>query len=258
MMVAAATDTGRCRDRNEDAVAGASWPGDRGSVLMLAVADGMGGTAGGEVASTVALGTAERILRERYGAGTLATPYDWFEAITGAFAEAVSAMRAHTQHAPHLRQMGTTLTCVTIDRGRIIFGHVGDSRAYLFRGHELRRLTADHNAAAELVSDGRLTPAEAQSHRSRFILTRWLAPDQDMPEIPELGTVAVEPGDVVLVCTDGLHGMVPDEEIAAVLDEASLANQAGVTAAASALVALANERGGRDNISVVLGAWPRS
>jgi PPM family protein phosphatase len=258
LMVASATDKGLRRSRNEDAVVGVSWPGDHGEALMLAVADGMGGTAGGEVASALAIGAAERILRAGYSSGRISGQDAWLDALTSAFAGAVSALREQSEQAPDLMQMGTTLTCLVVDGGRIIAAHVGDSRAYLFRAHELRQLTTDHNAAAELVSDGRLTSSEALSHKSRSILTRWLAPDCEVPEVPELGALAAEPGDVVLVCSDGLHGMVPDEEIAALLDEALLANQAGLTAAASALVVRANERGGRDNISVVLGAWPRS
>jgi protein phosphatase len=257
-MVACATDTGRSRNRNEDAVLGVSWAEPEGTeVLVLAVADGMGGAAGGEVASAAAIRATERILRERYESGGLDGGDGWFDALTGAFAGAVGALREQTMRAPDLTQMGTTLTCVALDHGRISFGHVGDSRAYLFRAHELRRLTTDHNAAAELVSEGRLTASEAQSHKSRFILTRWLAPDTASDDHPELGTLAAEPGDVLLVCSDGLHGIVPDEEIAAVLDRTPLASD-DLSAAASTLVALANERGGRDNISVVLGAWPRS
>jgi protein phosphatase len=218
----------------------------------------MGGAAGGEVASTVAIGAAERILRERRAAGTVALQDGWLDALIAAFSAAVGALKVHSKRDPDLAQMGTTLTCVAVDRGVVVFGHVGDSRAYLLRGGALRQLTTDHNAAAELVSDGRLTPLEAHAHKSRFVLTRWLAPDQEIAEPPELGTLAAEPGDVVLVCSDGLHGMVPDLDIAAVLDRASLIDEAGMATAASALVARANERGGRDNISVALGAWTRT
>jgi protein phosphatase len=170
----------------------------------------------------------------------------------------VSALRERAGDDPELSQMGTTLTCVVLQRGRITFAHMGDSRAYLYRSGALRQLTTDHNAAAELVSEGRLTPQEAGTHKSRFVLTRWLAPDTAAPVEPECGALAAQPGDVLLVCSDGLHGMVSDDEIAAALGHQSGANEADLRRVATSLVAQANERGGRDNISVAIGAWTAS
>ena len=259
MAVGSATDSGRVRDRNEDAVLSVTWarPGDADEAMVLAVADGMGGMAGGEIASSAAIRTLEQSLRERHAAKTLTGEDEWLDALKAAFAAAVAALRARSEQTTDLTHMGTTLTCLIIHRGRIMFGHVGDSRAYLFRSRALRRLTTDHNAAAELVSEGRLSPSEAGSHKSRNILTRWLAPDTAPFEDPELGSLGVEAGDVLLVCSDGLHGMVGDEKIAAILDRAPLTAGADLEKAAVVLVAEANACGGRDNISVSLGACVR-
>jgi protein phosphatase len=259
--LASASDTGLTRQRNEDAVLAVTWQGRDAApdaVGFLAVADGMGGTTGGQIASSIAIATAERILRERFESNGITEPADWFTGLDEAFATAAVQLQERAAQAPELRQMGTTLTCMVIHGGRIIVGHVGDSRAYLFRAHLLRRLTTDHNAAAELVSEGRLTPSEAGTHKSRFVLTRWLAADASSPADPECGALAVEHGDVLLVCSDGLYSMLSDDEIAATLNRLPLAVDADLAAAAALLVARANEQGGRDNISVALGAWSRS
>jgi PPM family protein phosphatase len=258
MAVGTATDSGRARNRNEDTVLAATWagPGDADNVLVLAVADGMGGAEGGEIASSAVIQTLEQTLRQRHTAITLTGEEQWFDVLKAAFAAAVYALQTRSEQATDLMHMGTTLTCLVIHRGRIMFGHVGDSRAYLFRSRGLRRLTTDHNAAAELVSEGRLTPSEAGSHKSRNILTRWLAPDTPY-EDPEIGSLTLEAGDLLLVCSDGLYGMVPDEEIAAILDGAPLSVDIDLEKTAAALVARANAGGGRDNISVALATCLR-
>jgi serine/threonine protein phosphatase PrpC len=259
--VAFATDRGLIRDRNEDRVLGVTWhePDDAAEdIIFLAVADGMGGMAGGDVASSIAIEAAGETMRERLESHALTGQTEWFAAFADTFANAVTRLQQRVVQAPDLVRMGTTLTCVAVHRGRIILAHVGDSRAYLFRSHVLRRLTTDHNAAAELVSEGRLTPSEADTHRSRYVLTRWLGADASALAEPEFGALAAEPGDLLLVCSDGLHGMLSDDQITAMLESASLSVDGDLTAAASTLIADANEHGGRDNISVALGVWGRS
>jgi protein phosphatase len=259
LVAASASDIGRTRQTNEDAVVGVTLSDGAGAgrdVLLLAIADGMGGMAAGEVASSVALASAERTVREHASAST--GQDEWVAAFGEAFARAVAALRERAGEDEELGQMGTTLTCVVLERGRITFAHMGDSRAYLYRDGTLRQLTTDHNAAAELVSEGRLTAEQAGTHKSRFVLTRWLAPDTPSWAEPECGALTAQPGDVILVCSDGLHGMVPEAEIAAAFGDHPGRNQAQLQQLASALVAQANEHGGKDNISVALGAWTAS
>lgn len=144
--------------------------------------------------------------------------------------------------------MGTTMTAALVDaaRGEVAIGHVGDSRAYLLRGGVLKQLTTDHSLVAELVQSGVLTPEEAESHPQRSAITRALGTEPTV-EV-EVLTIAPEPGDLFLLCSDGLQTMVSDDEIIAALEAAERAPAPG----AEALVAAANARGGEDNVTVVL------
>jgi PPM family protein phosphatase len=266
--VAAMSDRGQRRARNEDAVLGQVWtvPGHDEPIVVLAVADGMGGSHGGEIASAVALSTAQRELRTQVETGRIEAghrdaglgPDDaaWLGALRAAFTAVTAALRARAIAEPELIRMGTTLTCLILDRGRIVFGHVGDSRALLFRDGVLRQLTRDHNAAADLVASGRLHPDEAATHRSRFVLTRWLPPVDPDPEPPEVGSLAAVAGDVLMVCSDGLHALVRSDDLAAVLSTASGVDEP-LDATAARLVTAANGNGGTDNISVALAAIDR-
>jgi protein phosphatase len=249
------SDVGLRRRRNEDAVLGVTWdaPGDGTSTaLVLAVADGMGGVAGGDVASRTVMEVLEETLAGRWADRRLSSEADWLDACRAVFEQAPHRLQQRAGHHDDLRRMGTTLTCLAAQAGRAVFGHVGDSRAYLFRDGQLRPLTTDHNAASELASEGHISPAEVATHRGRNVLTRWLGTDSLVAE-PELGVLPSQPGDVYLVCSDGLHTMVADDEIAGLLGRASPATQAEVDAWAAALIERANAAGGRDNVSVALG-----
>jgi PPM family protein phosphatase len=252
--VAAASDRGRSRSRNEDAILAVAWRSAGASVptLVLAVADGIGGSAGGDVASREAIAVVQRFLQPRVEAGGLVEREAWLDALRGAFDDAAGALRRMAADDPALARMGTTLTCAVIDRGRVLFGHIGDSRALLFRDGALRQLTTDHNAAADLVAEGRLAADDAGSHRSRFILTRWLPAPAGELDPPEIGELALAPGDLVMVCSDGLHALVPEAEIRAVLGATVPDEPGALDAAVASLVRLANERGGTDNISIAL------
>jgi len=224
---ASKTDTGRQRNANEDSYF-AREP-------VFAVADGMGGAQAGEVASRIAAGAFESgIDPEEAGEGRLA------EIVREANKEIHDLAQRDSSRAG----MGTTLTAALVQGNEVSFAHVGDSRAYVFRAGDMRRLTKDHSLVEELRSQGRLTDAEAEEHPQRSIITRALGPE---PKVNvDTMTYTGKPGDVFLLCSDGLTTMVSDEEIAEILTDAK-----SLRAAVSRLVDAANRNGGRDNITAV-------
>jgi protein phosphatase len=222
------TDTGRQRRENEDS-AFARAP-------VFVVADGMGGAQAGEVASKIAIEAFES------GLGDSGTPE---ERLAGRVRAANREIYDRSRSEHGREGMGTTLTAAYLDDGSVAIAHVGDSRAYLFRDGELTRLTQDHSLVDELVRRGKLTEEQAAEHPQRSIITRALGPEPTV-EV-DTWTYPVRPGDVLLLCSDGLTSMVPDERIAEVLGSAESLDQAG-----NRLIHVANEAGGRDNITVVL------
>jgi protein phosphatase len=222
---AAATDIGQVREGNEDAY------------LLLdplfAVADGMGGHRGGEVASSLALETVRGLFEE--GEGSLTEQVE----------RANRAVFERSQTDRAVAGMGTTLTAALVQGDRARLAHVGDSRAYLLRDGELHLLTEDHTLVHRMVQEGEITPDEAETHPHRSILTRALGVD-DALDVDE-GMVALRGGDRLLLCTDGLTAMVRDGEIRAILAETPDAREA-----ADRLVRAANDAGGIDNITVVI------
>jgi protein phosphatase len=228
---ASSTDVGRLRDHNEDAV----HPAGRGTAengFVAAVADGMGGHVAGEVASSLALEAAieasgDPVARVRAG--------NW--AVMG---------RIHDE--PELSGMGTTLTLGVFGAdGDLAIGHVGDSRAYLLREGGLRQLTRDHSLVAELVESGRLDPADAADHPFRSVITRALGLERDVDV--DVVEERLDPGDRVLLCSDGLTSMIDDEAVGRILMEAT-----DLESAVATLVEAANAAGGNDNITVVVVA----
>ncbi|MGH3443542.1 MAG: Stp1/IreP family PP2C-type Ser/Thr phosphatase [Nitriliruptorales bacterium] len=230
--VAAVTDQGRVRKRNEDALYG----GD----AVFAVADGMGGHLAGDVASATALLPVEA-LDGRVFPDAARTR----EALLDAILAANSAVASKAAAQPDLHGMGTTLTAIILEGRRLHVGHVGDSRAYLVRDGALTQLTRDHTLVAQLVEEGQLTSEQAAYHPQRSIITRAIGVDPEL-HVDTL-TIDLLDGDQVLLCSDGLTGPVSDEEILDVLTRAADADDA-----ANKLVATANARGGPDNITVVL------
>jgi protein phosphatase len=222
--VGSASDIGQVREGNED------------SFLVLAplyvVADGMGGHRGGEVASSLALQTLQRLSEAREG--TLAEQV----------IEANRAVFERSQEDRSVAGMGTTLTAALVDGDRVHLAHVGDSRAYLFRGGELSMLTEDHTLVHRMVVDGEITEAEAETHPHRSILTRALGVDASV-QVDE-GDVRSIAGDRILLCSDGLTAMVPDGQIREILSTTADPQEAVDT-----LVRVANRAGGIDNITAV-------
>jgi PPM family protein phosphatase len=223
------TDAGRKRRRNEDAF-----------VLeppLFAVADGMGGAQAGEVASRLAAAA----FREFHQADELEPE----ERVRAIIQEANRRIYDRAHRDAQASGMGTTITAALVESGLVSLGHVGDSRAYRVHEGRLEQLTEDHSLVADLMRSGRLTAEEAEAHPQRSVITRALGTD---PEVDvDTFTVEAGPGDVFLLCSDGLTSMVTDEEI---LDLIARSNS--LEDAAKALVKAANRGGGEDNITVVL------
>jgi protein phosphatase len=229
----AGTDVGRTRSGNED-----SYFCGR---TVFAVADGLGGHQGGEVASAAAVEPLTALDGRDF-----ATPAEAAEALAGAIAEANSAILERAAADPSLWGMGTTVTAAAAVGDLLQLAHVGDSRAYLLRDGTLDQRTTDHTVVGELVRRGRLTPAQAAIHPERSILTRAVGLDPRIPvDTPE--PIDLHPGDQILLCSDGLTETVRDPQIAEILSTHPDGN-----AACTALIDAANDAGGPDNITVVL------
>ena len=230
---AAATDVGRVRENNEDAYA----VGDR----FWVVADGLGGHVGGEVASRLAVDAARGYLEGLRPEQPPGGPQ-----VLAAVQVAHSAIGAWARDEPQLEGMGTTLVvAVATANGILIVGNIGDSRAYLLVDGVLQQITTDDNLAQELVATGKLTAQEARTHLGQFVLTKALGLGQQTPPKATIRTVEHAQGRLLL-CTDGLSGELEDSRIAALLA------QGAPEAAAGAMVAAALERGGRDNVTVIV------
>jgi PPM family protein phosphatase len=224
---AARTDAGRQRHANEDSY--------YARAPVYAVADGMGGAQAGEVASRIAADAFD----DRTDDGT---PEQQLARVA---TEANRRIFELAQEDSSRSGMGTTLTGLLVDGDEVAVVHVGDSRAYVFRDGELRQLTRDHSLVEELRRQGRLTPEEAEEHPQRSIITRALGPERDV-EL-DVHTHRARSGDVYLVCSDGLTSMVREDRVREILGSSN-----SLQTAVDALVAEANEMGGRDNITVVL------
>jgi protein phosphatase len=221
------TDVGRQREANEDNLVLAP--------PVFAVADGMGGARAGEVASRMAADA----FGERRADGT---PEQQLAAVAKRANRAIFDL---AQRDNAHRGMGTTLTAAMLAEGAVSVGHVGDSRAYRLRDGRLEQLTHDHSLVAELERSGQLTPEAAENHPQRSIITRALGPE---PEVEvDTHTHPACAGDIYLLCSDGLTGMISDDEVAQLLTGAETLDEA-----AESLVRAANQRGGKDNITVVL------
>jgi serine/threonine protein phosphatase PrpC len=221
------TDTGRQRRENEDS-AYARAP-------LFVVADGMGGAQAGEVASRIAVEVFEQGLPAE---GSVE------DRLVRRVREANTKIHERSLAEQGREGMGTTITAVYLAEDSVSIAHVGDSRAYLFRDGQLRRLTQDHTLVDELVRRGKLTEEQAAEHPQRSIITRALGPEADVDV--DTFTYALQGGDVLLLCSDGLTAMVSEPRVAQILGASSALEEAG-----NRLIDEANAAGGRDNITVV-------
>jgi protein phosphatase len=270
LSVAGLTDIGRQRDMNEDRfhyrVVQAS---DEDSLGLFVVADGMGGHLAGEVASHWAVETLKRELSplfrppdpavtRRLDAEALAAvgtgvtvrldETDLARLLQHAMERANQVLLGYARRRPEQAgDMGSTLTLVVAEGERVTVAHVGDSRAYLWRGGQMRQLTEDHSVPGALLKQGRITPEEAHDHPHRHVLYRCLGlkPKVEVDIYPSL---VLQPGDTLLLCSDGLWDMLyPAERLAAFLS-----SEAGPLSICRRLVDAANDAGGEDNITAVL------
>jgi serine/threonine protein phosphatase PrpC len=249
LTVTGLSDIGRVRNRNEDSL---SLVPELGIAVL---ADGMGGHPGGDVASRIAAETTVSSLRHLLPPDGFPDPESAAEQLGRAMAESVlwahRAVRAEGAREPALEGMGTTLTALVADAatGAYAIGHVGDSRAYRLRGGELVQLTRDDTWVQQRVEEARLTPEQARDHPFGHMLTQCVG----LPEQPDphLLTGGVEAGDVYLLCTDGLTGMLRDSEVEACLS-VSPGDEPGGRTWLRRLVDQANSKGGHDNITAAL------
>src|SRR3954447_20338861 len=235
------TDAGRKRTVNEDNL-GLLVPPDtqvrRQVGSLFVVADGMGGHAKGEVASALAVATVTRAYVDA-DAPTLE------ERLAAALRSANRVIWDEASRQLEAAGMGTTVVCGVVVGEELLVNNAGDSRAYLVRDRQARQLTRDHSWVGDMVALGRITTADARRHKMRNVITRCLGGRADL-EISTYPRERLLPGDALVLCTDGLWGTTADHEIAMLVSEFS------PQVAADRLIALANERGGPDNITVIV------
>ncbi len=243
----ARSDVGRKRKGNEDAL---SLNREQG---LYVVADGMGGHAAGEVASRIEVDAIEEFVAATGGNDEITWPYGLDDAISydgnrlktairHANRRVIEAMRESSEY----EGMATTVAAVLVDGDMAHLAHVGDSRIYLWSQAELRQLTVDHSWVNEQIQNGIISPEQARSHPLRNVVTRALGGRSEL--VVDVQSRRVKAGDLLLLCSDGLTTMVPDVDIARILASAD----GEVARAAQSLVDEANERGGEDNITVLL------
>jgi len=240
--IASATHTGMVRSHNEDTIAADAEIG------LAVLADGMGGYNAGEIASGIAvtLITAEmkKVLAQRPAADLSDAEAQLLIGEYAAKANAAIFQAAQTQ--PQYSGMGTTLVMALWYDNRMGVGHIGDSRLYRLRGETLEQVTRDHSLLQEQIDSGMISKADARFSQNKNLVTRAVGIDPDVET--EINSYAVQPGDIYLLCSDGLSDMVADEDIELTLSSL----KANLALAAEQLVQQANDNGGRDNVSVVL------
>lgn len=236
-MIYASKSIAGLRSNNEDSVAVISYDGGR--ILFAAVADGMGGPVAGEVASRTIINA----LMDELDPALIGS--DTEQTMRNAIREANLAVYRLSQDNSDYRGMGSTLVCAAVSSDSFTAANVGDSRLYLFRGGCLSRITQDHSLVASLVKSGVITEEQAMIHPMRNIITR--AVGIDLTVAPDFYTGTLSAGDILLLCSDGLHGALGSDRIAGILGKDLPPEEL-----CDELVAAASEAGSTDNISVVL------
>jgi protein phosphatase len=244
--IATCTDPGMVRSHNEDSVAADA------SIGVAVLADGMGGYNAGEVASGMATTVLTTELQHLLASGEVQgmngeAGRDRVASLLRAeIAKANASIFQAAQSQPQYAGMGTTLVVALFYDNRVTVAHIGDSRVYRLRGDDLTQITKDHSLLQEQIDSGMITPEQARFSQNKNLVTRALGIDPTVdPEVREYET---QPGDLWLLCSDGLNDMVSDEDIGMTLQALS----SNLKLAAQQLVQMANDNGGRDNVSVVL------
>ncbi len=237
----AATDVGSVRDNNEDHLVfirpyDAKVRASHGCLAL--VADGMGGHSSGEIASKMA---ADIIARNYFDSN-----HAVLNSLNRAFEKANKTIFQKADRNPALKGMGTTCTAVILLNNQIYLGHVGDSRAYLFKGDKLLQLSNDHTYVQHLLDTGKISQEESLSHPQRNVITRAMGTAPKLQADFSHHTLSFEQGDKLLICSDGLYEYINSEELKDILSAESL------NESAQSLINLAKQRGGHDNISVLI------
>ena len=247
---AGATDVGRKREHNEDSFHVNEKYG------LFTIADGMGGHAAGEVASRIAVDVINEFMELSGNDSDITWPFEYDDSISLEENRIFTAIKMANnkifeviRERKELEGMGTTLVILLVQDDKCYIGHVGDSRAYLVRDGQIRQVTSDHSWVNEQMKLGVLTRAEAATHPYRNVVTRALG-GRDIIKA-DVTCQKLEPGDKLLLCSDGLNSMLDDEQIRDVVVESKDDLEAGC----KSLVAAANEAGGDDNITVILARY---
>ncbi|SRR6266496_334731 len=238
--VAGLTDIGCKRDNNEDYYA--YWEPEENAIFeqlgrLAIVADGMGGAEGGQFASRIAV----EAVRDGYSTSTEEDPQ---KRLLTAFRQANDEVQQEAHSKPALHGMGTTLSACVMVAGKLYFAHVGDSRVFLIRAGEAHQLTRDHSLVARLVESRTIRPEDAENHPQKHVLTAAVGVCDDLQPDFSAEPMPLQRDDTVVICTDGLWGQMTPAEIAEIV------STRGVNDACKALVQLARERGGPDNITL--------
>ena len=241
---ASMSDTGQVRSHNEDAIA------VRPDIGLVVLADGMGGYNAGEVASSIAISVIQQVVESQLQASVDISTDNALASINSLLVQAVESANLAILDAslqePAYRGMGTTLVMAFFRGDTVTVAHVGDSRAYLLRDRHLAQITRDHSLLQEQLDAGLITPEQARFAQHKNLITRAVGVDYALET--ETNQFDVEPEDCYLLCSDGLSDMLSDTTIADIMH----AGGDDLNACGRALVAQANEEGGRDNISVIL------
>jgi serine/threonine protein phosphatase PrpC len=238
------SDKGRLRSDNQD-----RWGADA-EHRLFSVADGVASSSNGALAAAVVTQVLPEYLERHLKTDDLESP-DAAERLGQAVAELSDELHAYALTDTRVAGATTTLVAAVVADTRVLIAHLGDSRAYLHRDQKMQRLTADHSIVQALIDSGELTPEKAAEHPARNVITRHVP--MMPPAVPDSSAVDLQGGDRILLCSDGLHGVIDDATLAQILGA-----QEDPTAACEALVGAANDAGGPDNITVVVINVPGS
>jgi len=240
MKIYAKTDIGQVRQINQDAYY-ISEEDDKYRLCILA--DGMGGYTGGEIASKLACISAANHIKTNFNADKEYTKEELMEIIQHAMEQANKSVYEKSKEEIELEQMGTTLEVCLIYNNRVFIGHIGDSRTYRIRQEFMKKITIDHSYVQKLVKDGTITKEEAIHHPKKNMLMKALGCEESIE--PDVTVKNFIPGDIILICSDGLTNMISEKEIYNIIKQ-------DTENAVQNLVKKANELGGYDNITVII------
>lgn len=240
MKIYAKTDIGQVRQINQDAYYISE---EKDNYKLCILADGMGGYTGGEIASRLACISAANYIKANFEESKEYSKEELMEIIKNAMEQANKSVYEKSREERELEQMGTTLEVCLIYNNRVFIGHIGDSRIYRIRQEFMKKITIDHSYVQKLVKDGTITKEEALTHPKKNMLMKALGCEESIE--PDVTVKNFNPGDIILICSDGLTNMIAEQEIYNIVKQ-------DTENAVENLVKKANELGGYDNITVII------